>query len=107
MRTCVVGGGGFIGKHLVSLLLGSGREVVVLGRRLESPQGLDVRARYIACDYAERSQLQSALLGCEEIVDLAHATVPTTTFADPVVDLLKNLPVSVGLLETASALRGL
>lgn len=107
MSTCVVGGGGFIGKHLVALLLDSGRDVVVLGRRPESPQNLDGRARYMACDYTERSQLQSALVGCEEIIDLAHATVPSATFADPVVDLLKNVPASVGLLEAASALHSL
>ncbi|MDB5966730.1 MAG: nucleoside-diphosphate sugar epimerase [Polaromonas sp.] len=107
MRTCVIGGGGFIGKHLVSLLLGSGRDVVVLGRRRNRPEGLDGRANYVSCDYSEREQLDVALAGCCEIVDLAHATVPGTTFANPVVDLVKNLPASVGLLEAATGLRGL
>lgn len=47
------------------------------------------------------------LQGCEEIIDLAYATVPQTSFADPVFDLQANLPASVGLLEEASALHGL
>jgi UDP-glucose 4-epimerase len=40
--------------------------------------------------------------GCE-VIDLAYATVPKTSYGDPVFDLFANLPGSVGLLEEAMA----
>ena len=38
-----------------------------------------------------------------EIIDLAYATVPQTSFADPFFDIKSNLPASVGLLQEAAA----
>ena len=38
----------------------------------------------------------------DEVIDLAYATVPKTSFDDPVHDILSNLPVTVNLLQQAS-----
>lgn len=107
MRTCVIGGAGFIGRQLVRQLLASGRDVLVLGRRNERPQGLSAVADYAVCDYADRTSLRRHIASCAEIVDLAYATVPQTSFVDPVFDLQSNLPGSVGLLQEAAALTNL
>ena len=107
MRTCVIGGAGFIGRYLVAQLLETGREVLVLGRRPERPQSIDRRAVYATCDYGDREALRRHLEACTEIVDLAYATVPQTSFVNPVFDLQANLPASVGLLQEASQLPGL
>jgi len=97
----VIGGAGFIGTHLTQLLVDSGREVVVVGRRETPPGQLPSGARYVSCDYGERVRLRSILAGTTEIIDLAYSTVPQTSFADPVFDILSNLPPSVGMLQEA------
>ncbi len=104
MRTCVIGGAGFIGRYLVAQLLETGRDVLVLGRRPDRPQSIDRRAVYAACDYGDREALRRHLESCTEIVDLAYATVPQTSFVNPVFDLQANLPASVGLLQETSQL---
>lgn len=103
----MIGGGGFIGKSLVGALLAADREVLVLGRRIERPAGLPAPARYEVCDCADRTRLRGFIRDCDEIVDLAYATVPKTSFADPIRDLRSNLEPAVILLEEASKVSGL
>lgn len=103
MRCCVIGGAGFIGTRLVRRLLQDGRDVVVLSRRSEPPADLPRAARYVSGGYGDRSSLRKILVEVDEVVDLAYATVPQTSFADPVFDILANLPATVGLLEEAAA----
>jgi UDP-glucose 4-epimerase len=102
-RCCVIGGAGFIGSHVTRLLAASGREVVVFGRRKASEVVLPQNVSYVSGDYADRSQLKELLAEASEVVDLAYLTVPKTSFADPVYDILANLPASVGLLLEAAA----
>ena len=101
MKTCVIGGGGFIGGHLVKALIKSGRDVVVLGRRSERPHGLHESSQYLACDYGDRNSLRLTISDCEEVIDLAYATVPQTSFANPIFDLQANLAPTLSLLEEA------
>ena len=101
-RCCVIGGGGFIGSHLAGQLLASGREVTVVGRRptlrYSPPNGV----RYLAGDYGNREFLRRLLDEADEVVHLAYATVPQTSFEDPVRDITANLPQSVQLFAEAS-----
>src|SRR5690606_36441288 len=46
--------------------------------------------------------MNGLLEGCDELVDLAYATVPKTSFDDPVHDVLVNLPATVSLLRQAA-----
>lgn len=103
MRCCVIGGAGFIGTWLVVELLASGREVRVLGRREVRPASLPAAVEYIPVGQ-ETVDWGPLIEGADEIVDLAYATVPQTSFADPVYDILANLPPTVGLLEAARSL---
>ena len=68
---CVIGGSGFIGTALVPLLVKTGRNVVVVGRRDTPAFALPKEARYIPCDYGDRERLRSVLVGVSEIIDLA------------------------------------
>lgn len=101
MNCLVIGGGGFIGQWLTRRLLDSGRSVVVLGRRPAASDGLDARARYVAGDYGDPVLMGSLLADTHEVVDLAYATVPKSSFDDPVFDLNMNLQPAVNLLQAA------
>lgn len=107
MLTCVIGGGGFIGRYVTEALVSTGRDVIVLGRRTERPEGLHVQVKYQSCDYGDRDNLRQHIRDCEEIIDLAYATVPQTSFANPIFDLQANLAPSVALLEEAKELNHL
>lgn len=105
LKTLVVGGAGFIGTHLVRLLCAEGRrEVIVAGRRVHAPADFPSTARYVSLDVADENALLPLLSGVDEIIDLAYATVPKTSFDDPVHDVLANLPATVNLLKKASGL---
>jgi UDP-glucose 4-epimerase len=101
MYTCVIGGGGFIGSYLIEALIASGRDVLVLGRKPQPATPIHAQATYVQCDYSNRDLLRAQIQHVNEIIDLAYATVPQTSFLDPIFDLQSNLPSSVGLLEEA------
>ena len=57
IRTLVIGGAGFIGAHLVRVLCADGRrQVVVTGRRTNTPIRLPSNARYISTDVSIDSE---------------------------------------------------
>ncbi len=101
-KTLVIGGAGFIGQHLCKELVDSGREVTVLGRRSpEALEGLDC-AEYVQGDYSDLNLLKRLLENCHEVIQLAYATIPNTSFDDPLADLNQNLPPMVNLFIEAS-----
>jgi len=67
----VTGAGGFIGRHLLERMDGSGRAVVCLSRqaRPEEPG-----RRWVQGDLAHPSSFSDALAGCEAVVHLAALT---------------------------------
>ncbi|HQS44696.1 MAG TPA: NAD-dependent epimerase/dehydratase family protein [Methylotenera sp.] len=95
-NTLVIGGAGYIGSHLTAQLLATGRKVTVLGRSLVPSNALPNGVNYIAGQH----QLITELLDKhEEVIHLAYATVPNTSFENPLADLLQNLPPTVQLFS--------
>lgn len=103
--TLVIGGGGFIGVSLVQKLVETGRAVTVLGRSPASTEILPPGVTYVSGDFGQRSLICSLLDKHPEVVHLAYATVPNTSFENPLADLLQNLPPTVQLF-TEMAERG-
>jgi UDP-glucose 4-epimerase len=101
----VIGGGGFVGAQLVTQLLATGRRVSVVGRRAAPLSALPQQARYFAGDFGDLELIRRLLETHEEVIHLAYATVPNTSFANPLADLLQNLPPTVQLF-TEMAARG-
>lgn len=108
MNTLVIGGAGFIGTHLVSKLLATGRTVTILDRRTDAIQELPRGADYIAGDFGQCELIRELLRNHEEVIHLAYTSVPKTSFENPFSDLLENLPPTVQLFaETADSGRKL
>lgn len=95
--TLVIGGGGFIGAHLVPLLIKSGRQVTVLGRRSRPAYDLPAGVTFLSEDFGAIDVIRSLLDSHQEIIHLAYATVPNTSFENPLADLQENLPPTVRL----------
>lgn len=100
--TLVIGGNGFIGKSLVPLLVGSGRTVTVIGRNAPCRNDAHPEAIYVAQDFGNSEAIQSLLDSHDEIIHLAYATVPNTSYSNPLQDLEENLPPTVRLFADAA-----
>lgn len=105
IKTLLIGGAGFVGSYLISLLNNLGREVTVLGRKPldQSHISLSSNFSYIQGDFGNLDLIKSLLDTHQEVIHLAYATVPNTSFSDPLNDLLENLPPTVQLFLEAAA----
>lgn len=106
-RNClIIGGGGYIGSYLVPLLIATGRRVTVLGRKYAPSYDLPVEANYVQGSFSDLGLLTSLLDNHHEVIHLAYATVPNTSFDNPLADLLENLPPTVQLFSEIAARGG-
>lgn len=105
MTTLVIGGAGYIGAHLVPQLLAAGRRVTVLGRKTHLLHKLPQGVVYVAGDFGQRDLICRLLDTHQEVIHMAYATVPNTSFENPLADLLQNLPPAEELFAEV-AVRG-
>jgi len=103
INTLVIGGAGYIGTHLVPQLIATGRQVTVLGRSAIPRYELPERAVYISGDFGQRDLISGLLDNHQEVINLVYATVPNTSFENPLADLLQNLPPTVQLFSEAAS----
>lgn len=99
---CVIGGAGFIGSFVVRALLRKGRHVIVVARNEVPTRSLPDNVEYVPGDFGDKYFIRGILRGVDEIIDLAYATVPKTSYDNPVQDILENLPPLVNMLDVAS-----
>src|SRR6185369_16440138 len=98
-NTLVIGGAGYIGTHLIPKLIATGRNVTVLDRAATPLNELPGNVAYVAGDFGQRDLICDLLDSHQETIHLAYATVPNTSFEDPLSDLLQNLPPTVQLFS--------
>jgi UDP-glucose 4-epimerase len=102
IRVLVIGGAGFIGSHLLKGLIETGREVTVLARSLPLGQINPIGVNYIQGSYGDIGPLKKLLDHQDEVIQLAYATIPNTSFDDPLGDLNQNLPPMINLFIEAA-----
>lgn len=103
MHVLVVGGCGFLGSHIVDVLLERGCSVRVLDRRPEAFRPPLPSVEYVMGDFSDAVLLSEALMGTDAVVHLVSTTVPSTSNLDPVSDIKGNLIATVRMLEVMRA----
>ena len=104
-RYLVLGGGGFIGSHLVDALLKSGHQVrcfdrpntQLIGDHRENNEKFELYSG----DFASEADIAGALEGCEVCFHLISTTLPKSSNADPIFDVESNVIGTVRLLDHA------
>lgn len=99
LNCLVIGGSGFIGSHLVQKLVASGRNVTVLDRNKAVIPFNSDRVIYKQGDFSEPDLITQLVADHDEIIHLAYATIPNTSFDNPLVDLDQNLHPAVQLFD--------
>lgn len=102
IKTLVIGGAGFIGSHIIPLLLETGRSVTAVGRSKQSPFIQTHNLNYVSGDFGNYAFICKLLDTHDEIIHLAYATVPNTSFENPLADLQQNLTPAVQLFAEAA-----
>ena len=102
MKALVTGGAGFIGSHLVDLLLAKGCEVVVVdnlatGRRSQVPE----KAIFLQGDVGNSQLLAKALPGCDVVFHLAAVSSVQDSLDRPIEVHNTNLTATLALLEAS------
>ena len=98
MQVAVIGGGGFIGSHVVDHLVQAGHQVHVIDI---APRWRNPAARYRELDLFDDDGLASALAGCAAIFHLAGASDVNDVAADPVGAVRLNVEGTARVLEAA------
>lgn len=100
----VIGAGGFLGRHLVSALVGAGYRVRALD--LHAPSSLLTTAlpsvEHVTGDAKDSAIAQICLRGVDFLFPFASSSLPVTSNVDPLGDVRVNLAENVNLFLEAS-----
>lgn len=105
MKILVLGGNGFIGRHLVNALLAQGHFVKSFDRPTASANTsatpMHPNLTLISGDFCSPEDIETALAGCNLCFHLISTTLPSTSNADPAYDVQSNVVGTIHLLNTA------
>jgi UDP-glucose 4-epimerase len=103
-KCLVLGGSGFMGRHLCDALLKRSCAVRVFERLTPHPIPVD-RARasieWVYGDFVNRSDVTAAVSGCDVIFHLISTTLPKNSNENPLYDVETNLSGTLNVLEAA------
>jgi UDP-glucose 4-epimerase len=103
-KVFVTGGTGFMGSHIVELLLQEGHQVTVLTSSSSihpNLQHLQAKIKIVRGDFGNYQLMLQYLQNTDIIVHIAWTTVPKTASENPIYDAQTNIIGSIHLLEAA------
>ncbi|WP_018687239.1 NAD-dependent epimerase/dehydratase family protein [Ahrensia kielensis] len=110
MRFLVIGGNGFIGRHVVKKLLQDGYKVRVFDQSVPVPETIKkdyekcCKIDFVLGDFTDKNAIFEALQDCQGCIHLATTTLPATSNADIQFDIQTNLIGTIQLLELMNEL---
>jgi len=103
MLNLVIGGGGFIGAHLVAKLLEDGGRVRVLDWKPQRDdyliQGNHQNLEWVVGDFSDENVLQKVMEKVDVVFHLASTTQPNSSNEAPLFDIQTNLVATVRFLD--------
>ncbi len=99
MKILVLGGCGFIGSHLVDLLLREGHDIRIFDRSEENFRLALPDVDYRLGDFTDPVAIADALQGVDAVFHLISTTFPSTASRDPIRDVRENLIGTQQLVE--------
>jgi UDP-glucose 4-epimerase len=90
MNVAVIGANGFIGKHLVAKL-SSLPNVNVFAFDISDKSAFDLKITYKKNDLSDAKQIASDFADIDIVYFLASATIPVTSWENPIMEMEKNL----------------
>lgn len=99
MRISVLGGGGFIGTHLVRRLVRLGHEVKVFGRSRSMLSGEPEGVEFLEGSFEDVASVSEAVRGVDVVYHLISSSLPRTANRDMSEDVSSNLIGTIKLLE--------
>jgi UDP-glucose 4-epimerase len=100
MEILVIGGCGFIGSHVVDLLIKNGHNVRIATRNIKNVTENTVYVpRWVDVETECADMCFDALDGIDSVIHLGSSTIPSTSNKDPLADINDNLVSTVNLLK--------
>src|SRR3990167_4265926 len=101
MNILITGGTGFIGSHVVRLLLDDGHKVTILDNLVSSSKdSVDPKANLIIGDIADTKKSMEALKGIDAVIHMAGLIIVPESVEDPIKYLKNNVIGTVSFLES-------
>jgi UDP-glucose 4-epimerase len=105
MRFILLGGGGFIGKHLTKEIIKRGHAVVSIGRRLAGDFPVSTLYQYISGNCGDKDLLEQTVQENDVVFYLAYNSVPKSSFDNPIKDIEENLPLAISVFSSLAKKR--
>lgn len=99
-RLLVVGGGGFIGRHVVAAARNAGGCVTVLDRK-PAPPG--VTLNWLSGSVTDLELVKAAAMGCDTVVYLANSSLPGTAHADLAAEVQHHVESTIKVAEVCQS----
>ncbi len=99
MKVLVMGGCGFIGSHVVDVLLNEGHDVRIFDKSEESFRLALPNVDYFFGDFTDPSAFRASLEGVDAVFHFISTTFPSTASQDPQRDVRENLIGTQQLVE--------
>jgi UDP-glucose 4-epimerase len=99
MRCAILGGAGFLGRHIGRIMAAEGAQVWSVDRVLPAPGSAPWLTGQVQADCFDLASWWDAVGGVNVVVHLASSTVPATASENPILDVQTNLVGTLQLLQ--------
>jgi len=101
MKCLILGGNGFLGKHICRRLLDEGHEVIIFDMSETHNFADKDKVTYLRGNFLNSDDISKAIRGCDVIYHLIWSTVPKNSNEDMVNDVYTNVIGTIQMLSIA------